>query len=336
MASACLLCFLLLDFLLREYKSATPGNKTIIWLGVMLVLLSFFVSAIIIMPESDSHVVGKFAKGLTLKHLKQIFGGVYNAFIPLPRLKYSFWDKNLIPDRTIRALLSLPLLTFIAMVLTRKKLILMLFFLFTVSALGFQYFVHIGYIRHSGHYFIMFIVCLWLSRYYKEDIQLKSVRLINWADFGEKHREGFLYVLLTVQLVAGLFASGMDWFCTFSSAKDTAKYIKENHLDNLPIWGYGSTSAIAGYLGKSIYYPRINRIGSFVCYSFNEEDIDEPNLVKRAKLYTENEKTDIVLVINYRLNKSDPSIMKLAEFDKTIAPNEIFYVYLIKHTCISN
>jgi hypothetical protein len=338
-ATVCLLCFLLLEYLFRKNGAATTGNKTImIWLGAALVVISLFVSAIVIIPESDSYVVAKFAKALTIEHFQKIFAGVSQAFVPLPRPTYSFWNRSIIHDRTTLSLLALPLLAFAASLFARKKLILILFFLFTVSALGFQYFVHIGYIRHSGYFFIMFIVCLWLGRYYKEDIKLRSARLINWANFGKKYKEGFLYALLIIHFATGLFASGMEWFCTFSTAKDTAKYIKEHHLDKLPICGDHCTvaPAVAGYLGQSIYYPGSDRIGSFVLYSGKNESIDISTLIERAEQFAENKKSDVLLVLNYTLNRNDQSIIKLAEFDKSIVPDEKFYLYLLKYNLVSN
>jgi hypothetical protein len=309
-----------------------------IWLGVALVVFSLFASAIVIIPEPDSYVVGKFAKALTIEHFQKILAGVFHAFVPLPRLKYSYWNTSIIKDRTTEALLALPLLAFVASLFARKKLIFMLFLLFTVSMLGFRYFVHIGYIRHSGFLFIMFIACLWLGRYYKDDVKLSSAQLIYWMDFGEKYRERFIYVLLIIHFAAGLFASGMEWFCPFSTARDTAKYIKEHHLDILPICGDHCTvaPAVAGYLGQQIYYPGSGRIGSFLLYSGKNETIDIPTLIERAKQFADNKKSDVLLVLNYKLSINDPSIIKIAEFNRSIVADEEFYLYLLKYNSVSN
>ena len=338
-AAGCLLCFLLPGLLFGENKSATAGNKTImIWLGVTLVVFSLFISATVIIPESNCDVAAKFQKALTIEHFQKIFAGVFQAFIPIPRPQYSYWNTSIIKDRTTESLLSLPLLAFTALLFARKKLILLLFVLFTASMLGFRHFVHLGYIRHSGFLFIMFIVCLWLGRYYKDDVKLKSARLIYWADFGKKYRERFLYTLLIIHFATGLFASGMEWFCTFSTARDTAKYIKAHHLDILPMCGDHCmvAHAVAGYLGQSIYYPGSGKIGSFVLYSGKNETIDIPTLIERAKQFADNKKSDVLLVLNYKLSINDPLIIKIAEFNRSIVSDEEFYLYLLKYNPVSN
>jgi hypothetical protein len=162
--------------------------------------------------------------------------------------------------------------------------------------------------------------------------------MIYWADFGEKYRERFIYVLLIIHFAAGLFASGMEWFCPFSTARDTAKYIKVHHLDILPICGDDCTvaPAVAGYLGQPIYYPGNGRIGTFAPCPGKNDIIDIPTLIERAKLFADNKKSDVLLVLNYKLSINDPSIIKIAEFNRSIVSDEEFYLYLLKYNPISN
>jgi hypothetical protein len=340
MAAGCLLCFLMLWLLFGENKPATTKTETImIYLGVALVVFSLLIAAITTIPQSKNQASpNPVIKIHTVVRFQKALAGVFHAFVPLPRLKYSYWNTTIIKDRTTEALLALPLLAFTALLFARKKLIFMLFILFTASMLGFRYFVHLGYIRHSGFLFIMFIAFLWLSKYYKDDVKLSSARMIYWADFGEKYRERFIYVLLIIHFATGLFASGMEWFCPFSTARDTAKYIKVHHLDILPICGDDCTvsPSVAGYLGQPIYYPGSGRTGSFMLYSGKNDIIDISTLIERAKQSADNKKSDVLLVLNYKLSINDPSIIKIAEFNRSIVADEEFYLYLLKYNPVSN
>jgi hypothetical protein len=177
-------------------------------------------------------------------------------------------------------------------------------------------------------------MCLWLERFYGEDAEPKTVWIKNALRFCSSPKTAFLTTLLVVNVIAGLHASAMEWLYPFSEAKNTAKYIKEKGLDKLPILGEvdHAASSVAGYLGRPIYYARGERMGTFIIYDKKGETaITEPTLITRAYNFAENEKGNVLLVLNHKLNGNYDSITQLKKFKGSIQRDENFYLYLLNH-----
>jgi hypothetical protein len=182
--------------------------------------------------------------------------------------------------------------------------------------------------------YILFIMCLWLERYYGEGAEPKIVWMRNAARFCSSQKTAFLTLLLVVNVIAGLHASAMEWFYPFSQAKNTAEYIKEKGFAKMPILGEvdHAVSAVAGYLDRPIYYARGERMGTFIIYDKKGETaITEPTLITRAYNFAKNEKGNVLLVLNHKLKGDYKPIVLLKEFKKSIQRDENFYLYLLEY-----
>ena len=69
---------------------------------------------------------------------------------------------------------------------------------------------------------------------------------------------------------------------------------------------------------------------SYLIEKVKNDIIDIPTLIERAKQFADNKKSDVLLVLNYRLSINDSSIIKIVEFNRSIVPDEKFYLYLMK------
>jgi hypothetical protein len=144
-----------------------------------------------------------------------------------------------------------------------------------------------------------------------------------------------LNFLLIVHLVAGIFASGMDWFYPFSQAKSTARYIATSGLAKLPISGDIDfcAEAVADYLNRSIYYPRGSRFGTFIVFDKAIlERVSEKELIEKTQSLARENKSDVLLVLSYSLTGNYDSIARIKEFTNSIVRDENFYLYLLKYT----
>jgi hypothetical protein len=318
----------------RQTRSFVSGRKVTLVLCVCLVLLGMFISAAAIIPESGSAHSG-WTTRIDLGHFQKTVRNIWRSFVPIPKLgEYSYWNTNILRGKTGPSYLSLVLIFFLVFSLARKPRILFLFLFGTVSMLSLQYLKFNGYLRHHGHLFILYISCLWLEANSEDHMEFKSPVLSKITDYCMKRKEKFLNILLGIHLAVGMFACSMDWFCPFSASKDTASYIVAQGLEELPILGDQDTavSAMAGYLGRSIYYPRIGRAGSFLL--FNQErmkNVDEATLLEEAEDLAKRKESFVLLLLNYKLTTVSDSIILIEDFSKSIVPDEVFYLYLVKH-----
>ena len=332
-----LAAMLVFEFLTdRNLQVSLSDKKTVAAFCVCLILLGFFLSNIVMTPKSDGLYAGTWAYNLDLKHFPETLKTVWNGFVPIPRLdKYCYWDTNVLPGKTLPDFLSFFILCFVLMMFVRVPLIFFLFSFGTVMILATEHFIYRGYLRHHGHLFILFIACLWLSKYCEKEKDLKSPLPLRAAKFCSTHRMAFFNILLSIHFAVGIFASGMDWFFPFSTGRAAAYYIKDNGMDKLPIVGDCDVSVpvIAGYLDCSVYYPRRDRISSFAVFDKNRfEYLSEHLLFTKAQKFAEDRKSDVLIVLNHELKMNSSSLTKLKEFQKSIWPIENFYLYLLKHT----
>jgi hypothetical protein len=301
--------------------------------SVFLVLFGLFASATVMIPESDSGFAVGWTNRIDVERFQETLASVFQSIFPIPRLELCYWNRNIIPGKTTPGILALPLLYFLFLSFVNKRVILFLFSFSFAGMVGFQYFKYLGYLRHFGHFYIIFIVCLWLEKYYKDDLNLR-LPLLNMLDFCKRHKETFLYILLSIHFAVGIFSSEMDWFCPFSASKNTAKYIKDNDMDKLPIVGQPDIAAasVAGYLNRQFYYPMGDRFGSFIIFDRRRlKDVSEPMLLEKTRRLSVNKKSDVVMVLNYELETNSDSITKLKEFHKSIVSGEKLYLYLYKY-----
>jgi hypothetical protein len=206
--------------------------------------------------------------------------------------------------------------------------------------LAFLYVKFFGAMRHHGHFFILFIVCLWISEYYP-DIELKSRFLCNLAGFCTKFRTGFITLILSAHLIAGIIACGTDWLYPFSESRRVAKFINDNKMNNMLMVGDRdyAASAVSCHLNRKIYYPRTDRFGTYIIYDevwgYANVDAwagktDPQEVFEKVEELIEQKKEDILLILNYELTDiSAYPVVKIREFNKSIVSSENFFLYLM-------
>ena len=194
-----------------------------------------------------------------IRSLRVLPEAIIKAYLPLPKFNLNFWETNLIVDFLSRYnyifiyLIAL-ILIIIPFFILRKK-VLPLYIIGTLSIATVPFFMYKGYVRHYGHFFTLFIICLWISSFEATENYLIKGKI--------KFRRNMLNIFLIICLANSIVGSGIayyyDYKYPFSSGKDVANYIEENFNEkDLVIIGYQDWAAevVAGYLDKVIYYPQ--------------------------------------------------------------------------------
>jgi len=313
-------------------KSFGPGPGTLELLaGLALMVAGVCLSILQLVPPPDSGLALGWKFDLDLPHLTNAVATVWEAYVPMPAPQYHFWDTNLISNQPAKFFLSLGLLAFSVLLFLRQPPVLGVYVLGTLAILTFGYTKYFGSIRHHGHLFILFLACLWLSASLpSKEVQAPLVKRL--TDFCRRHKDRVVVGLLTVHLLAGVMAYGMDLGYPFSAGRETARYIKENHLDGRVLAGYedDAASVLAGYLNRKIYYPGSHRWGSFVIWDRKRKNLKDSAILEKTRQLAANHQGEVLLIMNRELKDPANQAVKLTQFTDSMVPTEKYYLYLVR------
>jgi len=313
-------------------KSLGPGPGTLELLaGLALMVAGVRLSILQLVPPPDSGVALGWTLDFVWPHFIRVVATFWESFVPIPAPQYHFWNTNLISDPYVKFFLSLPLLAGAGLLLLRQPLVLGVYVFGTLEILTFGYTKYFGSIRHHGHLFILFLSCLWLSASLPSR-EVKAPQAKRLTDFCRRHKDRFVVGLLTVHLLAGVMAYGMDLGYPFSAGRETAHFIKENHLDSLVLAGDedDAASVLAGYLNRKIYYPGSHRWGSFIISDQKRKSLKDSEILEKTRQLAANHQREVLLIMNRELQDPANQAVKLAQFTDSMVPAEKYYLYLVR------
>lgn len=306
-----------------------------------LILLGIALSVLQLVPPPDSgfavgwHFVPDLRRGLAT------LATVWQSYVPLPALDYHFWGSNLVPGPVLQDLLGVILLAGGLLLFRRQPLPLLLYAVGTVGLLTFTYVKYPGSLRHHGHLYLLLIACLWLAR--AEILSggnpapaaagPSSPKIFPAvADFCRDHRDRAVTVLLALHLLAGAWAASLDLLFPFSGSRGAAEFICEWRLDGMLILGHddGAASAVAGCLGRQIYYPARRCWGSFVVLDQERKPELEPGeLLAQAGELSRGYSQEVLLLLSQELPPGRFPVIPLKKFTNSLVPAENYYLYLL-------
>jgi hypothetical protein len=201
---------------------------------------------------------------------------------------------------------------------------ILVFFTGLIGVMLFSYCVHFLSIRHGGHIFVLMVACVWNMG------ALKNVSKWAWM------------AILTTSSIGGLQTlTGPMASHPFSQAKSTAEFILQEHLNELPIFGFGDAQAmtVVGYTGTPVYYPNFNGYRTFLVddptrkVTFSKKELTEAILDFAVR----NSPRQSVLLLNDPLPRSvqksllrKSKIQLLRSFtDAFPITDEQYYIYLL-------
>ncbi len=324
------------EYFTQDYlREASINRRMQLAICLSILILGILCSILQLIPPSDSgvSVAELWMVNLKIENIPRTFSTVWTSYIPIPKLDYHFWNTNILTSQRLRGWLSCFLLS-LSLLFFRKKPIPLFFYLFGTGAiLVFTNFMYFGSLRHHGHLFIIFIASLWISNYYPDqEFRLWPVNKLN--NSFDRYKNIFVVLLLATHVVAGLFASAMDWVHPFSASKAVANFIKDRGMENMVILGYPDTtaSAVSGYLNRMLYYPSGNRFGSFIIFEpYWNRKVSEEEVLRRAEQLMVDRKSDLLLLLHSGLKNPTDSIAMLKEFNESIVEDETFFLYLMRY-----
>lgn len=325
---------LFLEALLYGYRvRRSLYIRTLISIVIILIGISTALTQII--PPNDSGFATSWFFELSFERLKNVAVSFVGAYVPMPFPKLNSWGSLLLKYNNVVAGVFI-FSTALLLVTTLKVMIkrppsFIFFMLATLGLLAFFYIKFPGSLRHHGFFFIVFVAALWIALHMASErgainAALKKPAQINLASI-------MLTVFLSVHVIAGSIALYSDLVNPFSNAKETAKYIQKNKMEDWLIIGYidYAASAVVGYLGNiKMYYPQADRFGTFVIWDQSRGATDYDAMVARARKMSAKNSRNVLFVLNRPFterNNIDLRLRKLTEFTGAIVGSENYYLY---------
>ncbi len=289
---------------------------------------------------------------------------IWNSFVPIPELaNYHFWNTNIIPfplgypkgvdfgiqyKNVATAMISIGILLVNVVIFSRRMPVLVTFTVHTLLQLLFLQYVSVHFMRYQGYLFIIFIYNWWLL--YQPDEEVACSPMDRVTRFFKRPifapiRKGAVHLVtlfLLFQFAAGGIAYYEDARYPFTASYRTAEFIQANGLDKHTMVGFVDyiVQPIAALLNREIYYPQIDRFGTYVDWGdrsrYRPCTIDKV-LNSGVQLFSQRNKNVLLILSSGLLRNNKPverdlitqgiEIRKIGQFEEGIVGSEKYFLY---------
>ena len=268
-------------------------------------------------------------------YVERTLGSVWSSYVPIPSNIPNFWNTNILgrlgtigigniifESRDVAAILSYVFIGASSLLFIRHSPLLLVYVGTTAMLLFFLHTKANHGIRHTGHLFLLFVACSWLSQ---------ATRGLHDKAATSGMGPLFISVLLAIQPVAGVLCAVTDFVYPFSASKATADFIMRNNLESTKLVGskYNVVSPVACYLNQPVLYLENGQTGTFVNWSKPRTKLSPVAIVQKAKEVNEFESGDVLLISSYDLENLGLGTKKIASFERSIVDDERYWLYLL-------
>ncbi|MGB7158066.1 MAG: hypothetical protein WBD40_08370, partial [Tepidisphaeraceae bacterium] len=137
--------------------------------------------------------------------------------------------------------------------------------------------------------------------------------------------------LLVVHVIAALIAVSIDWARPFSQSRATAQFIRDQGLADAFLIGERDTSTapIAAYLDRRIYFPRGDRVGSYIIYDQRRLAPVSNSLVDISRAKAKEVGEDVLLISTSPLTDEPPGVRRIGALTGSVVGDEDFFLYRV-------
>ena len=262
----------------------------------------------------------------------------WQGYVPLPNPKFGFWNSNILDavagGEALQAVLGIALFCALASLFLRCAPVLLLFVVGSGGLLAFSMLIYKGHLRHHGHYLLLLLAALWLSRVLQSGARGREGAR---KDRDGPPRLGMALVggLLAINVIAGVYAVAREWRDPFSAGRETARFIRSQGLAGLPIVGHRDveTATVAGYLGRALHSPSLGHEVFLVPWiTDSRREVDDAEAVRQARALATERRSEALIVFSMsgpRRPERIDGATRIRGFSRSIVPSERFELYLV-------
>jgi hypothetical protein len=237
------------------------------WLGLLFVAVCLVGSVATVRPPNDSGLlldsIPRKSLAVTLVHP---FHDVAKGYLPLPVFCVGFWERNAIDSLSPALFTGLGVVLAVALVFFFRQPRVRWFFVgASLMLLGLMAVSRRTDMRHVGWLFVVFALSLLFEQVPGMAAETKEGKSV-W-------RDGLLALLLTVQVIGGVWAIAMSARYPFSASQQVAEFLEEKGLATGPMIfapDFVGLSVLAYLQRPTAYYVESHSEGSIVVWTRGE------------------------------------------------------------------
>ena len=206
-------------------------------------------------------------------------------------------------DLTASAIVSVALMIATILYIRYSRKALLFYCSSTFCLIGFNAAIYSGAgSRHFGVYFIIILASIWLCRSDLSASSSSSMVHVKQSYLIESKSKFslFLSIILVIHFFAGIHRVFLDIVYPYSASKEVASFVRNSEYANWPLFGSRDVelASVSGYLGRPIYYPEINRLGTFTEWNNRDSTLSRDNSLIYIQDYMDSHKNvDSLLAI---------------------------------------
>lgn len=333
-----LLLMLVLEFVF-DAEQRSQYLKQALWfdlaLSLLIVAAGYGFSIYILTPPLDSTNHGgvdAWRFTLDIRRIFRVIGRLFAGYT----LVVPHGEKWL--DLGAGAVLAIVALVTFTLKLARRPFVGIFYIFATAEILAFTYFRFLGGgPRHYGHFYLVLIATFWLANHVEQTNTITKSLSLPPALLSISHKlhKPLFNGILIIQFLVGLYGLPRDLLIPFSASREVVHYLRANNLQNEFIVASrdANMAAISGYLDRKLYYPEIQRLGSFTLYREERQDVSQQEILNQIQglLATDAALENILLLLHRPLETEDMrlEIRPLREFTRAWTDTEHYYLYQV-------
>lgn len=329
--------------ILERFKTRKLRFSKSTWIGIGIFGVLTFISFLQIIPPSDTSF---FDRGEDISFFQKIAKSLspfFKSIFIIPDVTIdSFWNSNILINynksiATLFALISLciPYLLFYK----NKKLLIYIYFGILATA-GFFFITMMNAARYYGILYLFLITALWFDAYTSPKVKKSTLFSENTL---KQTRNIIIYSILGIHFVSGAYTYTKEIREPFTTAKQTAKYLKEKNLiEKTIVTKACNGTTLSAYIEKPIYFTKTNSFQSYCTFNRPSTENEQTTLevIRSIRNLLKTNKEPIIFItyeafLNpiekkpFIIYNQDLKIKFLAKFEGSIIKKGNHYLYEI-------
>ncbi|MFT5891060.1 MAG: hypothetical protein ACI9Y7_001159 [Dokdonia sp.] len=246
------------------------------WIGILVFGVLALISILQILPPTDTSFFDRGGDVSFLEKIPKSISPFFKGIFIMPDVTiHSFWNSHILvnyskPIAGIVAIgsLAVPYLLFYK----NRNLVIYMYVGIFVTGLFF-YITLLNAARYYGILYLFLITALWVEKSAfanlpRRQAGAKKIVAILSENTLERIRPVLIYSILGLHFIAGMYAFTMDISKPFTTAKQTAQYLKESNLqDKIIATKACNGTALSAYTGKSAYFTKTESFESYCTFN---------------------------------------------------------------------
>ncbi len=314
--------------------------------GAVLLLSGFAVSLASIFPGPDRAFTAGWKQTPAAERFLATVTTLWRGYAPLPAPRVQFWNTNVLDGTpALMAGLSVAMFFSACWLCRRKPVALCLLTSASLGLLLFKLLVFEGFVRHAGHLFIAVLAAYWLAARKTGPVRPRLLGEAPAASPEGRYRSHALTALLSLQALAGVWASALDLAVPFSASRAAAEHIRR-HFTGVPVVAHSDfmASAVSGHLDRPLYYPASGELGTIHRQDgTNWRPVSPDDIWRAAELFLDAGSDRVVVLlapaqrlpdreflVSDRAGRPRLDVRYVASFDRSIVPDETYTLYVVR------